>query len=110
MTCRLRVQMAMAPPTLAEVLRAGTNSGRRQLFSAEIAMPHQQREIYHSENGDRWLLCRDDGGRVFVMHEANLSSGGTRTKIELGDFLARGKAGPEHQALVSLIGSLLDKE
>ena len=103
-------KMAMAPPTLAEVLRAGTNSGRRQLFSAEIAMPHQQREIYHSENGDRWLLCRDDDGRVFVLHKANMSSGGTRTKIELGDFLARGKAGPEHQALVSLIGSLLDKE
>ena len=68
-------------------------------------MPHQQREIYHSENGDRWLLCRDDGGRVFVMHEANLSSGGTRTKIELGDFLGRGKAGPEHHALAGLIGS-----
>jgi hypothetical protein len=73
-------------------------------------MPNQQREIYSSENGDSWLLCRDDGGRVFVLHKGNMSSGGTRTKIELGDFLGRGKAGPEDQALVSLIGSLLDKE
>ena len=47
-------------------------------------------------------------GRVFVLHKANLSSGGTATKIELGDFLGRGKAGPEHQALARLIGTLLD--
>jgi hypothetical protein len=34
-------------------------------------MPDHQREIYHSENGDRWLLCRDDG-RVFVPYKANM--------------------------------------
>ena len=67
-----------------------------------------QREIYRSENGDRWLLCRDDDERVFVLHKANVSSGGAVTKIELGDFLGRGKAGPEHQALARLIGSLVD--
>jgi hypothetical protein len=73
------------------------------------------REIYHSENGDRWFLCRDDDGRLFVLHKANVSSGGTATKIELGDFLEelgdfleRRKAGPEHQALARLIGSLMD--
>ncbi len=73
-------------------------------------MSDHQREIYHSENGDRWLLCRDDDGRVFVLHKANVSSGGTTTKIELGDFLGRGKAGPEHQALARLIGGLVDKD
>ena len=67
-----------------------------------------EREIYHSENGDRWLLCRGDDGRVFVLHKANLSSGGKATEIELGDFLARGKAGPEHQSLARLIGGLVD--
>jgi len=61
-------------------------------------MSDHQREIYHSENGDRWLLCRDDDGRVFVLHKANVSSGGTATKIELGDFLGKGKAGPEHSS------------
>ena len=71
-------------------------------------MSDYQREIYHSENGDRWLLCRDNDGRVFVLHKANMSSGGAVTKIELGDFLGRGKAGPEHQALTRLIGSLVD--
>ena len=71
-------------------------------------MSDHQREIYHSENGDRWLLCRDDQRRVFVLHQANESSGGAATKIEIGDFLGRGKAGPEHQALVRLIGDLVD--
>jgi hypothetical protein len=76
--------------------------------SAEAEMSDHQREIYHSENGDRWLLCRDDDGRIFVLHKANVSSGGTMTKIELADFLGRGKAGPEHQALIRLIGSLVE--
>ena len=71
-------------------------------------MPDRQREIYHSENGDKWFLCRDEDGRVFVLHKANLSSGDATTKIELADFLEIGKAGPEHQALALLIGSLVD--
>ena len=36
-------------------------------WSAEAEMSDYQREIYHSENGDRWLLCREDDGRVFVL-------------------------------------------
>jgi hypothetical protein len=78
------------------------------LFSTEAEMSDRQREIYHSENGDRWFLCRDEDERVFVLHKANVSSGGMATKIELGDFLGRGKAGPEHQALSRLIGRLVD--
>jgi hypothetical protein len=87
-------------------LVAGTNSGRASLFPRRGAQM-SEREIYHSENGDRWFLCREDE-RVFVLHKANVSSGGTATKIELGDFLGRGKAGPEHQALSRLIGRLVD--
>jgi hypothetical protein len=75
----------------------------------EAEMSDHHREIYHSENGDRRLLCRDDGGRVFILHKANVSSGGTATEIELGDFLGRGKAGPEHRELARLIGSLIDR-
>src|SRR5260370_33513423 len=73
---------------------------------AEIEMSDHEREIYRSENGDRWLLCRDDDERDFVLHKANVASGGAVTKIELGDFLGRDKAGPEHQALARLIRSL----
>ena len=96
-----------------QVARIGNRAERIRVAvgcSRGVEMSDHQREIYQSENGDRWLLCRDDDGRVFVLHKANVSSGGTVTKIELGDFLGRGKAGPEHQALARLIGSLVDKD
>jgi hypothetical protein len=73
-------------------------------------MPNHEREIYLSENGDRWLLCRAEDGRTFVLHKANVSFGGKVTLIELGDFLRKGNAGPEHEALVRLIGSLIDRD
>jgi len=76
---------------------------------ARDAMPTKEREIYRSENGDRWLLCREDN-QVFVLHRANEPSGGKLTHIELGDFLRKGNAGPEHQVLLRLIGSLVDHE
>src|SRR5436309_7279316 len=102
-TCRSKAQQ---PEHCADQAK---NEGRSPLVvGAEAEMSDHRREIYPSENGDRWLLCRDDDGRVFVLHKANLSSGGTATEIELGDFLERGKAGPEHQALARLIGSLVD--
>jgi hypothetical protein len=72
-------------------------------------MPSKEREIYRSENGDQWLLCRDDN-QVFVLHRANEPSGGKLTHIELWDFLRKGNAGSEHQSLVRLIGSLVDNE
>lgn len=68
----------------------------------------ETRELYASANGDRWFLARDPGsGRVFVRHEPNAASGGRRAEFEIGDFLARGGQGPEHQALLRLIRSLV---
>jgi hypothetical protein len=64
---------------------SGNESRSPLIVSAEAEMSDHQREIYHSENGDRWLLCRDDDGFVFVLHKANASSGGSATKIELGE-------------------------
>jgi hypothetical protein len=68
-----------------------------------------EREIYKSENGDSWLLCREDD-RVFVRQHANQPSGDKVTSIEISDFLAQDKAGPEHQALARLIGGLVDSQ
>jgi hypothetical protein len=68
----------------------------------------KEREIYQSANGDRWPLCRDDD-RLFVLHRANEPSGGKFTPMELGDFLRKGNAGPEHQALHHMFGRLLDE-
>ena len=72
-------------------------------------MLEKRRELYRSSNGDAWYLCRDTSGRVFVEHEPNLPSGGMPSRIDLGAFLARGAAGPEHQCLIALIGSLVDE-
>jgi hypothetical protein len=69
-----------------------------------------QRRIYSSENGDTWWLCRADGGRAFDLHEANLPSGGKVTQIEIGDFLGAGRVGPEHQALLKLVGEIAEPE
>ena len=65
------------------------------------------RELYSSPNGDRWLLCKEPSGSPFVVHQANIPSGGRISRMELGDFLSRGK-GPEQQALLEMIGSILD--
>ncbi len=73
-------------------------------------MAVQARELYHSSNGDRWLLVRDsDTGRVYVRHEPNAASGGKPSDIEIGAFLARGGKGPEHQELLRLIGTLVEE-
>jgi hypothetical protein len=62
------------------------------------------REIYHSANGDRWLLARDpDTGRVFVRHEPNLPSGGQVADIDIGAFLIATGSGPEKQERSSRI-------
>ena len=72
-------------------------------------MPLDTRELYRSPNGGRRTVVRDPGsGRVFVRHEPNLSSGGRASDIEVGDFLVRGGHGPEHQALLRLIGTLVE--
>jgi hypothetical protein len=71
----------------------------------------QRRELYRSApNGDRWSLVREETSeRVFIEHEANASSGGQTANIEIGDFLSHSGHGPEHQALLRLIGSLVDE-
>lgn len=66
------------------------------------------KELYSSPNGDRWYLCGDGSGRLFIAHHANLPSGGQISRIELADFLLRGY-GPEQQSLLQLIGTLMDE-
>lgn len=65
-----------------------------------------QRTIYMSSNGDTWYLARDEGGAPVVVHEPNKSSGGGRSELSVGDFLMRGNHGPQHKALLDMIGEL----
>lgn len=73
-------------------------------------MAVQKRELYRSPNGDQWCLAREsESGRVFIMHQANLASGGQATSVDVGAFLAQGGAGPEKQELLRLIGTLVEE-
>ena len=44
------------------------------------------RKLYESSNGDRWFLICDSRGDIFVRHEANASSGGHVSNIEIRSF------------------------
>jgi hypothetical protein len=62
-------------------------------------------DIYRSPNGDRWRLISDtESGRKFVRHEANISSGGRVTDMELDEFLSINGPGPEYIELRRMLG------
>jgi hypothetical protein len=68
-----------------------------------------ERMFYESSNGDVWLLTRDPASKMpVVKHRPNVSSGGRSSCTDIGKFLRNGASGPEHQALLQLIGTLLD--
>lgn len=67
-----------------------------------------RRELYRSPNGDSWFLGREPTtGHAFVIHQPNGPSGGRTSHIELSEFL-RIQTGPEQQALLRLIGTLVE--
>jgi len=67
-----------------------------------------RRELYRSPNGDSWFLGREPGdGRAVIIHQPNGPPGGRLSHIELGEFLRQGN-GPEHQALLRLIATLVN--
>jgi hypothetical protein len=67
-----------------------------------------RRELYRSPNGDSWFLGLEPAnGHAFVIHQPNAPSGGRLSRIEIGEFLTQG-AGPEQQALLRLIGTLVE--
>src|SRR3954470_87880 len=73
------------------------------------AYGHAMKEFYSSPNGDRWLLCRDvQSDSLFVRHEANAASGGHTTDVDIGNFLSCLPRHPEHDALLRLMGTLVE--
>jgi hypothetical protein len=71
-------------------------------------MPNR-RELYRSPNGDTWFLgLEPETGHAFIIHQPNAPSGGRLSPMELGAFLGTETKGPEHQALLRLIGTLVE--
>jgi hypothetical protein len=62
-------------------------------------------QLYRSPNGDTWFLVRNPTtGLGFIRHQANASSGGRVTDIEIATFLS-GPLHPEQAALLRVIGA-----
>ena len=69
------------------------------------------RRIYTSSSGDTWDLVREEGsGRIAVVHTGNPASGGAKADFDLDAFLPRTKGSAENNALLEMIGSLVEKE
>jgi hypothetical protein len=69
----------------------------------------ERRELYRSPNGDTWFLGREpENGHAFIIHQPNAPSGSRLIHVELGEFLCSGTNGPEQQALLRLIGTLVE--
>jgi hypothetical protein len=73
-------------------------------------MATQRRKLYTSSSGDCWYLCRGRDGKIVVSHEPNMSSGGKPSQVDVGTFLSKGNQGPQHQALMQLIGELVNPD
>ena len=68
-----------------------------------------ERVIYESSNGDVWVLARDPASKMpTVKHQPNVGSGGPTSYTDIGKFLRVGAGGPEQDALLKLIGTLID--
>jgi hypothetical protein len=68
-----------------------------------------RRELYRSPSGDTWFLAREPtDGRAFIIHQPNAPSGSRLSHIDLATFLSSKSNGPEHQALLRLIGTLVE--
>jgi hypothetical protein len=72
---------------------------------------HGMEQLYRSPNGDTWFLARNPTtGLGSVRHQANASSGGRVSDVEIADFLG-GPQSPERDALLRLIGaSMVDPQ
>ena len=81
----------------------------KRLFTGATRDAQQHiRELYRSANGEP-LVPHPDDGKAQVLHEPNAASGGRPSRLEVGDFLARGAHGPQHAELLRLIGTLASK-
>lgn len=71
-------------------------------------MTSASKEIYTSSNGDRWELMIDGNGDPVVHHTPTVSSGGSSTHVEIGNFLTRDRGSPQHQELLRMIATLVE--
>ena len=65
------------------------------------------RKLHSGPEREEWFLARDAASdRVFIRYQP--PDPAEPADFEVGEFLIRGVYGPEHQALLRLIGTLVD--
>jgi hypothetical protein len=75
--------------------------------TARSTNERRMEQLYRSPNGDTWFLVHDLAtGSAFVRHQANASSGGQVTDVEIDEFLG-GTQNPERDALLRVIGAFI---
>src|SRR5277367_1116709 len=81
-------------------------NGKKDTALSSQPEKYGMEQLYRSPNGDTWFLaCNPTTGLCSVRHQANASSGGQVTDVEIGDFLS-GPPHPEQEALLRVIGAL----
>jgi hypothetical protein len=104
----IETQLTQIRSVLAELQRVIGAQLAALMDQETVAQMTDRRELYRSPNGDCWYLVRDPiSGHGFVVHEPNLPSGGRPSRIEITDFLRTNANGPEHQALLRIIGKIV---
>lgn len=77
-------------------LKGAESDGRS---APHVTLEGDEHTFYTSTNGDQWLLITDTGGRRFVRHVPNRSSGGDVELTDLQSFLDREPHSPQNRAL-----------
>jgi hypothetical protein len=67
------------------------------------------RELYRSPNGDAWFL-EESAGSLFVVHQPNMPSGGSRSRLPVEEFLRVSRPSPEREALVRALPDMSASE
>jgi hypothetical protein len=95
-------------PLISAIRSRAASSHVMPIGEQAVRKMSDRRELYRSPNGDTWFLGREPAnGHAFIIHQPNAPSGGRLSHIELGAFL-REAGGPEQQALLRLIGTLIE--
>jgi hypothetical protein len=102
---------ALAARIVAALGKAGYRivraNGREVTARGSQPDKYRMQQLYRSPNGDTWFLARHPmTGLAFVRHQANASSGGRVSDVEIADFLG-GPQNPERDALLRVIGAFI---
>jgi hypothetical protein len=94
------------PLPMEQLVRRLRTDGTPGTVAQELVTMTERRELYSSANGDTWFFASSRLARCLSC-TSRICRRGARPQKSASEFLARGAIGPEHRALVDLIGTLV---